>query len=226
MPQAQSIKSMFNNISQSYDLLNDVLSLGIHRVWKKALVDEMTKGQPKRILDCATGTGDIAIMMKKASEQTQVVGTDFSENMLEVAKKKTNTITWEIQDVMNLPYADKSFNSSSISYGIRNVENYHQALSELARVSTDKVCILEFGQPENKVFKMIYFAIMKYFIPLIGRLFNKKSAYQYLIDSSMKFPCANDFCIVIKKTTGFKHVSYKPLFGGVTYLYIASNIDE
>lgn len=223
MPQANSIKSMFNNISQSYDLLNDVLSLGIHRIWKRALVHEMTLNHPQAILDCATGTGDIAIMMKKKSPDSNVVGTDFSENMLAVAKKKTDRVTWEIQDVMNLPYADKTFTCSSISYGIRNVENYHKALTELARVSTDKICILEFGQPKNAIFRSIYFALMKYIMPLIGKLFNKRSAYQYLIDSSMKFPCADDFSIVIKKTTGFKKVEYKPFFGGITYLYIASN---
>lgn len=223
MPQANAIKSMFNNISQSYDLLNDVLSLGIHRLWKKALVKEMTKNSPNAILDCATGTGDIAIMMKEASPSSNIVGTDFSENMLAVAKNKTNKVTWEIQDVMNLPYKDNSFTCSSISYGIRNVENYHQALVELARVSTDKICILEFGQPQNRVFKFIYFAVMKYFIPLIGKIFNKKDAYEYLIDSSMKFPCAKDFSEVIKKTTGFKNVSYRPFFGGITYLYTASN---
>lgn len=223
MPQAQAIKSMFNNISGSYDLLNDVLSLGIHRLWKKALVKEMTENKPANILDCATGTGDIAIMMKKSFPAANIVGTDFSENMLKEAIKKTDAVTWEVQDVMNLPYADNSFNNASISYGIRNVEDYNKAIKELARVSTDKICILEFGQPQNIVFKAIYFAIMKYFIPFIGKIFNKQQAYQYLIDSSMKFPCADDFCQVIKDNSTYNHVTYKPFFGGVTYLYIASN---
>ncbi len=223
MPQAASIKNMFNNISGSYDLLNDVLSLGIHRYWKTLLVKEMTSLAPAKILDCATGTGDIAIMMKKASPASKVTGTDFSVGMLKEAIKKTDEITWEVQDVMNLPYEDKSFDNSSISYGIRNVEDYGKALSELARVSKNKICILEFGQPQNPIFKMIYFAIMNYFIPFIGKLFKKESAYKYLIDSSMKFPCAQEFCNEIKKHTSFNNVTYKPLFGGVTYLYIARN---
>lgn len=223
MPQATAIKSMFNNISGSYDLLNDVLSLGIHRLWKRSLVKEMTENKPSRILDCATGTGDIAIMMKSASPNSEVVGTDFSENMLKVAKGKTKDITWEIQDAMNLPYENKSFDNCSISYGIRNVENYKVALGEMARVSTKKVCVLEFGQPQNPVFKFIYFALMLYFIPFIGKIFRKQSAYKYLIDSSMKFPCAEKFCDEIKEATGFEKVEYKSFFGGVTYLYIASN---
>jgi len=223
MPQANAIKSMFNNISGSYDLLNDILSLGIHRLWKKSLVTEMTKGTPVAILDCATGTGDIAIMMKNKSPITKITGTDFSENMLQEAIKKTSKITWEVQDVMNLPYEDKAYDRSSISYGIRNVADYNQALSELARVSKDKICILEFGQPINPIFKSIYFAIMRGVMPLIGKLFKKESAYQYLIESSIKFPCAEEFCQDIKKATGFKTVTYKPFFGGVTYLYTASN---
>lgn len=223
MPEAQAIKSMFNNISGSYDLINDVLSFGIHRLWKKELVKKMTSNNPESILDCATGTGDIAIMMKNKVPNSHITGTDFSENMLKEAIKKTNAITWEVQDVMNLPYADKSFDNSSISYGIRNVENYEKAIQELARVSKKRICILEFGQPQNIIFKTIYFTIMKYIIPFIGKIFNKQSAYKYLVDSSMNFPCADDFCEVIKKNSQFTNVTYMPMFGGVTYLYVARN---
>lgn len=226
MPNAVAIKTMFNNISGSYDLINDVLSLGIHRAWKKHLVNNITKSNPTSVLDCATGTGDIAILIKKDLPSSKVTGTDFSAGMLEYAKKKTDTIEWSVQDVMNLPYSDKSYDVSSISYGIRNVENYHKALAEMARVTKDKICILEFGQPENRFFKAIYFGIMTYFIPLIGKLFKKQAAYKYLIDSSMKFPSAARFASEIQNATQFKSVKYIPLFGGVTYLYIASNIDE
>jgi demethylmenaquinone methyltransferase/2-methoxy-6-polyprenyl-1,4-benzoquinol methylase len=223
MPEAHAIKSMFNNISGSYDILNDLLSLGVHRVWKKNLVNEMTSNQPENILDCATGTGDIAIMMKKKHHQAKISGVDFSENMLSVAQKKTNEITWRVQDVMNMDFLDNQFNATSISYGIRNVEDHKLALSEMARVTSDTICVLEFGQPQNPIFKFIYFAIMKYFMPIMGRIFNKQAAYKYLVDSSMKFPCAEEFCSDMKKATGFKNVTYKPFFGGVTYLYIARN---
>lgn len=226
MPNSVAIKNMFNNISGSYDLLNDLLSFGIHRLWKKKLVSHMVSHRPDTILDCATGTGDIAIMMKKVSPSSQVTGVDFSAGMLEYAKQKTDTISWSVQDVMQMPYKDKSFSATSISYGIRNVEDYHIALKEMARVTRDKICILEFGQPENKLFKLIYFTIMTYFIPLMGKLFKKQSAYKYLIDSSMKFPSASKFADEIKKATNFSNVKYIPLFGGVTYLYIASNTHE
>ncbi len=222
MPQATFVKNMFNNISGSYDLLNDLLSLGIHRLWKKKLVHAMTSNGPESILDCATGTGDIAIMMKNTRPESKVTGTDFSVNMLEVAKNKTKDITWEVQDAMNLPYEDKTFTNTSISYGIRNVEDYKIALKEMSRVTQERLCILEFGQPQNPVFKSIYFTIMNIFIPLIGKFFKKEDAYKYLIESSSTFPSAQNFCDIIKEATGFETVEYHPFFGGVTYLYIAS----
>lgn len=222
MPQAPFVKNMFNNISQTYDVLNDILSLGIHRIWKKRLVREALLDNPKMILDCATGTGDIAISMKNASPLSNVTGIDFSKNMLDVARQKTDEIDWYEQDILNLQFSDKIFDVCSISYGIRNVENTEKALNEMSRVTKDKLLILEFGQPQNPVFKFIYFTIMKYIIPLLGKLFNKQKAYKYLIESSSRFPCADEFCEHIKKSTDFNHVKYVPMFGGVTYLYIAS----
>ena len=223
MPQAPFVKNMFNNISQTYDVLNDILSLGIHRLWKKRLVKEALIDSPKMILDCATGTGDIAISMKNSSPQTNVTGIDFSKKMLEVAKQKTDSIDWYEQDILNLQFADKAFDVCSISYGIRNVENTQKALQEMSRVTKNKLLILEFGQPQNPIFKFIYFTIMKYIIPFLGKLFNKQKAYKYLIESSSRFPCADEFCKQIQHSTDFKHVEYIPMFGGVTYLYIATN---
>lgn len=214
---------MFNNISGTYDILNDILSLGIHRLWKRRLVLEALDDSPEKILDCATGTGDIAIAMKNQSPMSMVTGIDFSANMLAVAQKKTSSIDWSEQDILNLKFADKSFDVTTISYGIRNVEDTNKALTEMARVTKDKILILEFGQPQNPVFKFLYFAIMQYFIPILGKIFKKKDAYEYLIDSSMRFPCADKFCQQIKAKTNFNTVRYIPMFGGVTYLYIATN---
>jgi demethylmenaquinone methyltransferase/2-methoxy-6-polyprenyl-1,4-benzoquinol methylase len=223
MPSEVQIKSMFNNISGSYDLLNDLMSLGIHRIWKKNLVASITQDNPKAVLDCATGTGDIAISVKNALPNARVAGGDFSENMLQEAIKKTDKIDWSVSDVMKLDFADNEFEVSSISYGIRNVEDHKLALKEMARVSSKKVCVLEFGQPQFTPFKMVYFAIMNYFMPFMGKLFKKEEAYKYLVDSSKSFPCADEFASQMKEATGFNHVECKSFFGGVTYLYIASN---
>ena len=221
MPQAEPIRNMFNSIAGSYDLLNDMLSLGIHRLWKKKLIRELSQNNPQSMLDCATGTGDIAISFLDANPQAKVTGIDFSANMLELAKQKTQSIDWQVQDVTKLPFEDNQFDVCSISYGIRNVEDRAQGLQEMARVTKNKLCILEFGQPENPILKAIYFGVMKYFIPLIGKLFNKQGAYQYLIDSSMTFPSGKAMVDEIKTNTEFDIVTYQPIMGGITYLYTA-----
>jgi demethylmenaquinone methyltransferase/2-methoxy-6-polyprenyl-1,4-benzoquinol methylase len=222
MPQATFVKNMFNNISGTYDVLNDLLSLGIHRLWKKKLVSEALKDHPDKILDCATGTGDIAISMKYKSPMSMVTGIDFSARMLDVAREKTDSIEWQEQDIMNLQFAPKTFDVTTISYGIRNVEDTGKALQQMARVTKNKILILEFGQPQNGIFKFLYFAIMKYFIPFLGKVFRKEDAYKYLIESSSRFPCADDFSKHILENTEFDTVKYIPMFGGVTYLYIVT----
>lgn len=222
MPQAEPIRNMFNNIAGSYDLLNDILSLGIHRRWKNKLIQELSKNNPKSFLDCATGTGDIAIAFKAHNPNAKVMGIDFSPKMLDQAIDKTNEIKWEVQDVTTLPYADNCYDVCAISYGIRNVEDMPKALQEMSRVTQQKLCILEFGQPQNFIFKSLYFGLMKYFIPLIGKIFKKQKAYQYLIDSSLAFPSGDKMVEIIQQNTKFQQVKYIPLFGGVTYLYIAS----
>lgn len=226
MPQAEPIRNMFNNIAGSYDLLNDLLSLGIHRLWKKRLIKELSQTNPQSMLDCATGTGDIALSFLKENAHARVTGIDFSANMLELAKEKSTKIKWRVEDVTKLPFQDNEFDVCAISYGIRNVENRAQGLSEMARVTRDKLCILEFGQPENPILKAIYFTLMKSFIPLMGKVFNKESAYKYLIDSSMKFPSGEKMVEEIKQNTNFNFVKYKPIMGGVTYLYIASRKEK
>lgn len=222
MPQAEPIRNMFNNIAGHYDLLNDVLSLGIHRIWKNKLIRELSQNNPKSMLDCATGTGDIAISFLNANPNAKVTGIDFSPNMLSFAKEKTQKIDWQVQDVTKLPFEDNQFDVCSISYGIRNVEDMEKGISEMSRVSSKKLCILEFGQPENKILRGIYFGIMKYFIPLVGKIFNKQEAYQYLIDSSIKFPSGKKMVEIIKKSSDFTEVTYKPVMGGITYLYTAT----
>lgn len=222
MPQAEPIRAMFNNIARSYDILNDLLSLGIHRLWKRQLINKMLEVKPATVLDCATGTGDIAIAIKQKNPSLKITGIDFSENMLNRARLKTTDIAWETQDVTKLPYDDATFDVSSISYGIRNVENMQLALKEMARVSRKRFCILEFGQPDNTILKGLYFGVMKYFIPFMGKLFNKEDAYSYLIDSSLKFPSGEKMVTIIKDATSFDHVSCTPIMGGITYLYTAS----
>lgn len=221
MPKAAFIKTMFDDISDKYDLLNDILSLGIHRLWKKKLANKILASKPESFLDCATGTGDIANLIYSHGVKTQ--GIDFSPNMIELAKKRSSHIAFQVDDLMGLSFQDKTFDASNVSFGIRNVEDVSVALSEMARVSKQSVFVMEFGQPENKLFKSIYFMIMRGFIPAIGKVFNRQREYEYLIESSSTFPSGAKFLEIMKSSTGFKTFKATPLFGGVVYIYEAHN---
>lgn len=222
MPKAQFIRSMFNDISPKYDLLNDILSLGIHRLWKKKLIKKIIDSGATSFLDGATGTGDIALLCHKEAPNIKVKGIDFSPNMIKHAKLRNSQVDFEVNDLMNLSLEDKSYDASCVSFGIRNVEDYNKSLKELNRVTKKSIFIMEFGQPENAFIKAIYFTLMTKVIPLIGKLFNKKEAYTYLIESSAQFPSGENFLNAIKENTPeFNTYKYTPLFFGVVYIYEA-----
>ena len=224
MPNATYIKSMFNDISPRYDLLNDLLSAGTHRLWKNKLVQLALTLKPKSVLDCATGTGDIAFGFESKNIE-RIIGCDFSPQMIEYADrrktKKNSSVTFQVEDVSNLPFADREFDVATMSFGIRNVENLELSLKELSRVS-HHLLILEFGTPQNTFWKNIYFSSLKMYFPLLALLTKRKDAYDYLIKSSETFPSGHQFCSLIKKHTQFTQVQYTPLFGGIAYIYQAT----
>lgn len=224
MSKAEFVRVMFNDISHKYDLLNDVLSVGTHRWWKKNFVNLIASTKPKKVLDCATGTGDIAFMLNKTIPE--VTGIDFSENMIECAKiradKANSKIHFRVADIQKLPFEDKAFDAASISFGIRNVESLDQGLKELGRVSKS-VYILEFGQPKNSLYKKLYFAMLRMYVPVFGLISKRKDAYEYLIASSETFPSAETFVDIMKKNMSFKHIGYRPVFGGIAYIYFAKD---
>ncbi len=224
MSKAEFVRVMFNDISHKYDFLNDVLSVGTHRWWKKKLVTMVTNTGAKNALDCATGTGDIAFMLNE--KIPQVTGIDFSENMIENAQKRAtkqnSLVHYKVADIEKLPFEDNTFDTATISFGIRNVENLDQGLKELGRVSRS-LFILEFGQPKNKLFSWFYFTLLKLYVPLFGLISKRGDAYEYLIASSEQFPSAEKFVDVMKKNTSFKQYGYAPVFGGIAYIYFAKN---
>tara|TARA_B100001248_G_scaffold261746_1_gene254039 strand:+ start:45281 stop:45985 length:705 start_codon:yes stop_codon:yes gene_type:complete len=225
-PEREKIRSMFDEIAGSYDKANDVMSLGIHHIWRQKLVNFSGAELGQDVLDCATGTGDLAIAFKKAVGQGRVVGTDFSSGMLEPAPNKAKKLGLEIEfsvaDVMDLPFAENEFDIASISFGIRNVQDPVQAMSELARVVKPggKVMILEFGQPKIPVFSQAFQFYSKNVLPKIGGwLSGKTSAYEYLENSSAKFPCREDFLAMASKAYPFAKMQYIPVSGGIAYIY-------
>lgn len=224
MSKAEFVRVMFNDISHKYDLLNDVLSMGTHRWWKKQFVRMITQNKPQKVLDCATGTGDIAFNLSKSVPQ--VTGIDFSEKMIDCAKlraeKANSKVHFRVADIQKLPFEDKAFDAASISFGIRNVEDLGLGLSELGRVSKS-LYILEFGQPKNKLYSRLYFTLLRLYVPIFGLISKRKDAYEYLIASSENFPSDDKFMDILRKNTNFKHYGYTPVFGGIAYIYFAKS---
>lgn len=219
MPEAENIRSMFNNISDRYDLLNNILSMRLHWVWKRRLVKKALQYNPKTLLDVASGTGDILELVSKKDLNIKCHGSDISESMLSIAKKKMPFYQFSVDDITNSKFTDKSFDVSCISFGIRNVSSIEKAIKELKRVSKKSVIILEFGQPTFPPFRLLYFSIMTHFIPLIGRFFSDQKSYKYLIESSKAFPSGERFLRICKESTDFKRLSSIPVFGGLCYIY-------
>lgn len=226
-PNPEIIRSMFSKVASKYDRANSVLSVGIHHLWRKKLV-ELSKAKPgNKVLDCATGTGDLAIAFKKAvGDLGQVTGTDFCTDMLETAPIKAQNeklpITFEQADVTHLQYSDKIFDIVSISFGIRNVSDPVKALTEMGRVckSGGRVMILEFGQMQTPVIKDLYNLYSEKILPKIGGLVTgQKEAYDYLQKSSAAFPCRESFLDLMKKANCFSETSFTPVSFGIAYIY-------
>lgn len=222
------VKSMFASVAHKYDRANSVLSMGIHHLWRAKLVKLANFNIGQKVLDCATGTGDLAIAFKKAvGAQGEVIGTDFCEEMLSYAPQKAQAqgleIQFEIADAMNLPFADSAFDGASISFGIRNVEDPKKAISEMARVvkSGGKVLVLEFGQVNIPIIGPLYNFYSQQILPKIGGwVTGDEHAYQYLQKSSAQFPCRDSFVQLMKEAAPFKSVKYYSLSLGIAYIYI------
>lgn len=226
-PKAEQVRAMFNDIAENYDLANTVMSAGIHHLWRKALVKWSGAKDGHEVLDCATGTGDLAIEFKKAvGPAGRVVGTDFSPGMLGPAPAKAEKAGLEIQfeqaDVTDLKFEDATFDISSISFGIRNVENPVKGVSELARVVRPggTVMVLEFGQPSVPGFRQAYEFYSRHILPKVGGLVTgRRQAYEYLQDSSAQFPCRDGFVALMHETGRFTKVEFRPVSFGIAYLY-------
>lgn len=226
---SEQVHAMFSDIAPKYDLTNSVLSLGVHHLWRHATVKASGARAGMRVLDCATGTGDLALAFKRAVGPTgRVLGTDFNADMLSFAPAKARAkgldVEFEVADAMRLPYADATFDVSSIAFGIRNVDDPVVALGEMARVVVPggKVVILEFGQPRG-IMGLTYRFYSKHIIPFIGGLLTgHREAYEYLPETAAAFPCREDFLDRMRQTGRFADVHYKELTGGIAFLYVGT----
>lgn len=218
------VQKMFASISDKYDLLNDILSFGIHKLWRKKSVKLASPSNQTKILDVACGTGDFAFEFEKYS--SDIIGLDFCEEMLEIARKKAHKNNSSVKfiqgDALSLPFKDETFDIVSIGFGIRNVDDIKKAITEMYRVlkKDGKIIILEFGQPKNFFIRLLYKIYSKYIMPYIGKIFARsKEAYTYLPTTANAFPCRESF-LEIANVAEFKRMSYKSLSFGIAYLYI------
>ena len=226
-PDPEKIRSMFSKVAAKYDRGNSVLSLGIHHLWRKKVVSLSGAKPGMKVLDCATGTGDLAIEFKKAvGTAGEVVGTDFCKEMLDPAPAKAKAqnldIHFELADVTQLQFADNKFDVSSISFGIRNVNDPVKALKELARVVKPggQVMVLEFGQMDFPVISGLYNFYSEKVLPKIGGLVTGQGeAYDYLQKSSAAFPCKEQFIDLMKQSGAFTEMSYTQVSFGIAYIY-------
>lgn len=224
---SEEVRKMFADISDKYDLVNGVLSMGVHNRWRKTAVKMSGAKAGMSVLDCATGTGDLALEFKKTvGNNGYVLGTDFCKEMIEPgpakAKSKGLVVDFEVADAMNLPYEDNRFDIASISFGIRNVDDPVVALKEMARVVKPggKVVVLEFGQASGPM-KYPFEFYSKYVIPTVGGMITgNRDAYTYLPKTSAEFPAGDKFINLMYKTRSYKEYTYKKLTGGIAYIYV------
>ena len=227
---SEAVRKMFGSIAARYDLANDVLSFGIHRLWRNKAVRTLDLKANSTVLDLCTGTGDVAFEIEKQyGDRVKILAVDFVPEMLVLAEQKaverqSKRIEFRQGDAMHLGLADASLQGATISFGIRNVDDPLVCLQGLNRAMDTgaKLAILEFGQPESKIFGTIYWTYARYLLPRIGSLLTgNREAYEYLPRTSQAFPCGKAFLALLREA-GFREEKSTPLFGGIAYLYTAS----
>ena len=221
------VARMFDNISQRYDLLNHLLSLGIDIYWRKQAIKLLKPEQPKLILDIATGTADFAIEALKLNPDT-VIGVDISEGMLDMGRKKLtrrhldNRIELQLGDSERLLFEDNKFDAIIVAFGVRNFEHLEQGLADMYRVLKPggTTVILEFSKPTKFPLKQLYNFYFKNILPLIGKIISKdQSAYTYLPESVQAFPDGEAFLDVLRKV-GYNQTQCKTLTFGISSIYV------
>lgn len=226
----ERIRAMFGSIAPRYDLLNRLLSLGIDQRWRRFAVGKIGVGASGRVLDVATGTGDVALeIAAQTPASVDIVGIDFTPEMIDLGRVKVKQsphaarIELQVAPCEDIPFADDSFDAATISFGIRNVVDRVKGLSEMRRVLRQggKIVILEFSTPTMPVFKDLYHFYFLKVLPRIGGMFSRFSAYQYLPDSVLEFPSREEFKGMMSQV-GFKDVKHFDLTGGIATVYVGT----
>jgi len=224
----EKIQQMFGTIAPRYDFLNRLLSLGIDRRWREKAVRLLKFHEGSRILDVATGTGDVALEIARMTPASvKITGADFCKEMVDLgqikvaASKYADRIDFRVAPCEDLPFPNNTFDSITIAFGIRNVVDRKLGLAEMWRVLRPggRMIILEFSTPRSQLFRQLYYFYFRRVLPVIGGLFSKYNAYKYLPDSVLEFPSHEEFAQMIADA-GFRSVHIKELTFGIASIYV------
>ena len=224
----EQVAQMFDNIAFRYDFLNSLLSLGIHKGWRRKCIKLIADKQPKTILDVATGTGDFAIAAIKLNPD-KIVGVDISEGMMKFGREKLQKL--QLEKIISLQYGDaetcdlpeNSMDAITVGFGVRNFENLEKGLTNMLRILKPggQLCVLEFSSPRQFPVKQFYKFHFKYITPTLGKLFSKDSrAYTYLPESIKAFPDNERFTSILDKV-GYTKSSFRSVGFGLAAIYLA-----
>lgn len=227
----EQVEHMFDNIAPTYDKLNHILSFNIDRIWRRRVMRIVRRSHAHKIMDVATGTGDLAIAMAKRVDRTQILGIDLSEEMLQVARKKIEKqgleerIIVEKGDAENLSMVStESIDAATVAFGVRNFENLERGLSEIYRTLRPggKFVVLEFSIPRNRLVRWVYAQYSHRLLPRIGAMLSKdRKAYDYLPDSVEEFPSPERFAEILRGV-GFKDIKLSSQSFGIAHIYEAT----
>ena len=222
------VNEVFNSVAFRYDLMNDLMSAGLHRLWKDSFIDWLAPRKNTHLLDVAGGTGDIAFrFIKRTKNEAKVTILDRNENMLKEGKTRSNAmqidkdLEWVCGDAMKLPFENGMFDYYTISFGIRNVLDLNRCLSEAYRVLKPggRIMVLEFSKVENETLRKIYDAFSFNVVPKIGKIVaNDAESYQYLVESIRNFPSQEKLASLVSGA-GFRQVKYRNLTQGVVAMH-------
>jgi demethylmenaquinone methyltransferase / 2-methoxy-6-polyprenyl-1,4-benzoquinol methylase len=224
---AGMVHGVFTRVASKYDVMNDLMSGGVHRLWKDAMMDWLVPRPGQRLLDVAGGTGDVAFRFLKRAPGASAVVLDLTESMLTEGRKRAEAtsmadhLDWVVGDAMALPFAANSFDAYTISFGIRNVTRIADALAEAFRVLRPggRLMVLEFSRIPNDLMQKAYDLYSFNVIPVMGQVVTgDRESYQYLVESIRKFPDQETFAAMIRKA-GFGQVKYRNMTMGVAALH-------
>lgn len=224
---SEQVEQMFDSIAPAYDFMNRAMTMGIDRLWRAKAVRQISRRCPRKILDVATGTGDLAILLGKKIPDSDVTGVDLSAGMVEFGVKKVekaglaDRVKLSVADCLELPFEDNTFDCITVAYGVRNFADLAAGYREMYRVLRPggSLCVIELSTPVNPVVKPLYMVYTRGVIPAVGRLVSKDSrAYTYLPESIAAVPQRDDMCALMR-ASGFTDCRWQSLTFGVCCIY-------